>query len=188
MKTLFLIGILIALVVIATKKNDQTAIEAALEMGQKAQNIVAEFEPTKTPIVPPLNLSDRTKAPLKEDNSFIQKTKKALEDYKPKSSKPLEQPKRTKIPMEVSSPDPQKQRIETDKSNEKPAWSLPRPQKANLPDIPALPKATVEKVQLDDASHLELANAEPAGIDVGQSYDLVKGYYENASRLLEEIK
>ena len=188
MKTLFLIGILAALVVIATKKNDQTAIEAALEMGQKAQNIVAEFETSKAPVARPSNFKDTAKVPLKEDTSFIKKTKDALKNYKPKSTKPLEQPKQTVVPKEVSSPAAQKQRIETANSKKEPVWSLPRPQKTNLPDIPALPKATVEKVQLNDASTLELANAEPARVDVGQSYDLVKGYYENASRLLEEIK
>ena len=36
MRTLFLLGILGALIVIATKDDNQTAMEAALEMGQKA--------------------------------------------------------------------------------------------------------------------------------------------------------
>ena len=65
---------------------------------------------------------------------------------------------------------------------------MPKPSQVAIPDIPAMPKASVEKHDLGAETTIKVANIQQPAIDVGQSYDLVKGYYENASRLLEEIK
>ena len=188
MRTLFLIGILVALVVIATKKDDQTAIEAALEMGHKAQNIVAEFDKAEIPIAEPKYIKKPTITPIKDDNPFIKNTMEALKSYKPKSVTPLEQTNSIVTTKNAPSLSYQKRDDKKVGIAEKSAWSLAKPEKAGYPEMPAIPKAVVQEVSLDGTSSIEIANAQAATVDVGKSYDLVKGYYENASRLLEEIK
>lgn len=183
MRTLFLLGILGALVVIATKKNDQTAMEAALEMSEKAQSYVTEFESTKTADKASKILTD-----LEQKDSFIQRTKEVL--AKTKEKLPLRASesdfgKKTKSDLKTVDATPN---VESQPTPEMPEWKIPKPLEMALPDIPAMPKESVEAVSLETGSPLQLANAERAPVDIGRSYDLVKGYYENASRLLEEIK
>jgi hypothetical protein len=183
MRTLFLLGILGALVVIATKKNDQTAMEAAVEMGKKAQNYVTELEGAKT-----ANKASEILKDLDKKDSFIRRTKEVLAKTKEKGhlrTGGAASDKKTKSDSKTIEVKPI---VKSQPTPEKPDWKMPKPPEMALPDIPAMPKASVETVSLGTGSPLQLANAERAPVDVGRSYDLVKGYYENASRLLEEIK
>jgi hypothetical protein len=188
MKTLFLMGILVALVVIATKNEDQTAIEAALEMGHKAQNIVTKFDKTEAPITEPKYKVNPTSTPLKDDNPFIKRTKQALKSYKPKTAKLSDQASQIVTIKSASSTTHQKQENNNAQTVEDSAWSVAKPEKANYPEMPAMPKAVVEQARLGETVPIKLANAQAATVNDEKSYDLVKGYYENASRLLEEIK
>jgi len=189
MRTLFLIGILAALIVIATKKKDQSALEAAVEMGQRVQSIAAGMNVKEQPVAPLPNFSEYKKSTPEEDKSFIGNATNAIESYKPNTKTSLKDPGRLQTVKGATSAGNQKKREEElAKIPEEKPLILPRPQETKFPEIPPLPKAYVKKVELDDAPTLEIANAEPSKVDVGASYDLVKGYYENASRLLEEIK
>jgi hypothetical protein len=183
MRTLFLLGILGALIVIATKENDQTAMEAAVEMGKKAQNYVTELESTKT-----ANKASEILKDLDKKDSFIRRTKEVLAKTKEKQPLRTDEPDSGKKTKNASKTVEVKPYVKSQPIPKKPEWKIPKSPEMALPDIPAMPKASVETVSLGAESPLQLANAERAPVDVGRSYDLVKGYYENASRLLEEIK
>ena len=81
MRTLFLLGILGALIVIATKDNNQTAMEAAVEIGQKAQKIVSEYDNEK--------VEETSQTASKKVDPFIRQAKEAIANSK-KSSPPEE--------------------------------------------------------------------------------------------------
>lgn len=180
MRTLFLLGILGALIVIATKENNQTAMEAAMEIGLKAQNLVTEHDKAKAVNTIQEKVEETRKTATKKVDPFIRQAKEAI--AKSQKGTPRKMPK--KVTPQISL----KSAVEEKTPPEKPEWIMPKPRELAMPDIPAMPKSIVEKVELGASSPLELANADPAPVDVGRSYDLVKGYYENASRLLEEIK
>ena len=180
MRTLFLLGILGALIVIATKDNNQTAMEAAVEIGQKAQKIVSEYDNEK--------VEETSQTASKKVDPFIRQAKEAIANSK-KSSPPEElKPENYKIAEKLVSPVAPKPVVKKIWPPEKPDWTMPKPRKLAIPEIPAMPKAPVEKLNLGTDVAVKVAKVEPTPINVGQSYDLVKGYYENASRLLEEIK
>jgi hypothetical protein len=187
MRTIFLIGILGVLIVIATKRNDQTAIDAAFEMGNKAKNIVTEFENGRAQNTQPLSVKESKKSPPKEIDPFIRQTIKALENAQSKLPKKYVEVKPS-MQTKYLSPSIDKKKDDEVTTAKNPSWVIPKPKESTIPEIPATPKAVVQKANLGEGTPLELANADPAPVDVGKSYDLVKGYYENASRLLEGIK
>ena len=187
MRTIFLISILGVLIIIATKRNDQTAIDAAFEMGNKAKKIVTEMENgrVQNPKLP--SVKEVKKLPLKGEDPFIRHTTKTLDSVQSELPKKHVEKKPSMTIKDVSTiVDQEKDGDSTGAKN--PSWITPKPKEIASPVIPAMPRAVVEKTNLGEGAPLELAKAEPAPIGVEKSYDLVKGYYENASRLLEEIK
>ncbi len=55
MRTLFLLGILFALIVIAVKKPDQTAWDAARDIQKQAKEVIAKVEPPVVDNLKPLS-------------------------------------------------------------------------------------------------------------------------------------
>jgi hypothetical protein len=187
MRTIFLISILAVLIIIATKRNDQTAIDAAFEMGNKAKKIVTGIENGRVQNTKPSSVKEVKKLPLKREDPFIRQTVKALESAQSEiPKKHVEKNPSVKIKKVSSLIDQKKDGDRTKSKN--PSWITPKPKEIAIPVIPAMPRAVVEKANLGEGVPLAFANIESSPIGVGKSYDLVKGYYENASRLLEEIK
>jgi hypothetical protein len=188
MRTLFLLGILGALVVIATKKDNQTAMEAAMEIGQKAKAVVSEYDKAKIINAVSETVKDVKKAAKKEAMPFIQRTNEAIAKSEKSLAQDVPEPKTYISPEKVVPPVALKPIAKKKTLSEEPEWTMQQPGKLAIPDILAMPKASVEKLEIGADVVVKVAKVEPAAIDVGRSYDMVKGYYENASRLLEEIK
>jgi hypothetical protein len=188
MRTLFLLGILGALIVIATKDDNQTAMEAAVEISQKAQKIVAEYDKEKVVNSVLEKVEETSQSASKKVDPFIRQAKEAI--AKSKKSSPIGEPKPEsyKAAEKIGPPVAPKPVVKKRMPPEKLDWTMPKPRKLAIPEIPAMPKAPVEELDLGTDVAVKVAKVEPVSINVGQSYDLVKGYYENASRLLEEIK
>jgi hypothetical protein len=188
MKTLFLLGILGALIVIATKDNNQTAMEAAMEIGQKAQSIVSEYDRAKIVNTVRKKVKETSNTASKKVDPFIRQAKEAIAKSKKDSPRKMSEPENYTITEKITPPAPIKQAVKKITPPEEPDWTMPKPRKLAIPEIPAMPKAAVEELALGTNVAVRVAKVEPTSINVGHSYDLVKGYYENASRLLEEIK
>jgi hypothetical protein len=188
MRTIFLLGILGALIVIATKRNDQTTIEAAMEIGQKAQSLVTEYNRETEPNRVPSSVENLRIPAAKDNDPFIRQTKEALTKVRKTLSRKVEKPDIIGKSDQASNPAAPSLEGDSKSLRQNSGWTAPKPSQVAIPDIPAMPKASVEKLDLGAESTIKVANIQQPAIDVGQSYDLVKGYYENASRLLEEIK
>ena len=188
MRTIFLLCILGALIVIATKRNDQTTIEAAMEIGQKAQNLVTEYNRETEPNRVPSSVENLRIPAGKDNDPFIRQTKEALTKARKTLLKKVKKPDTIEKSEQASNIAAPSLDVDSKALTEDSGWAVPKPSQVAIPDIPAMPKASVEKLDLGAEMTIKVANIQQPAIDVGQSYDLVKGYYENASRLLEEIK
>ncbi len=188
MRTIFLLCILGALIVIATKRNDQTTIEAAMEIGQKAQNLVTEYDKAKEPSRAPRAVENLQVPDSNNNDPFIRQTKEALTKARDTLSRKVKKPETIEKSEQASNLAAPSLDGDSKALTENSGWTAPKPSQVAIPDIPAMPKASVEKHDLGAEPAINVANIQQPAIDVGQSYDLVKGYYENASRLLEEIK
>ncbi len=184
MRTLFLMAILFILVAIAVKKPDQTALQAAQELGARVQDKIPEI-----PDIPAITGNAR------EDFANLEKqTRVALENAKDGSSRfekdtAVEQ---TKKPKKASPTGSSKPKSATVRTAEAPATSsggrdtLPRSSVTGLPDLPVAPIDPVEvgELEYDEPASGRSSPRQTAGEDYGE----VKAFYENASRLLAEIK
>ena len=181
MRTLFLLAILSILVAIAVKKPDQTALEAAQELGAKVQDNI--------PDIPSITGN------ANEDFTSLEKqVSKALEDVKARSSgygkdKVVEKTKKPKKASPTETSKPESATVRAAKASASPSWgrdTLPRSSATDLPDLPTAPVDPVEVGGLED-------DMPPSGRSnprqtAGKDYGEVKAFYENASRLLAEIK
>lgn len=193
MRTLFLLGILGTLIVIATKKDNQTAMEAAMELGQKAQSIVNEYDKERVVNSVLKRVKETSKTTDDQEDPFNLQITEVIAGSKDISPLKVQEPETNKVAERVTPPVALKlavkEKTPIEKTPiEKTQWTMPKPRKQVMPEIPALPKTPVEELDLATDVVVEVAKVKPTAIDVGRSYDLVKGYYENASRLLEEIK
>ena len=188
MRTIFLLCILGALIVIATKRNDQTTIEAAMEIGHKAQSLVTEYDRAKEPRRAPRAVENLRIPDTKNNEPFIRQTMEALAKAEETLSRKVKKPETIEKSDQASNLAAPSLDGNSKAPTENLEWTMPKASQVAIPDIPAMPKASVEKLDLGAESTIKVANIQQPAIDVGQSYDLVKGYYENASRLLEEIK
>jgi hypothetical protein len=188
MRTLFLLGILGALIIIATKKDNQTAMEAAMEMGQQAKSLVEEYDKAKVMNKALEKVEEQRKTFTKKVDPFINKTKEAITKASENLPRRLPEPEPRMKAKKVEPPVAPIREVKENPPADMSDWTMPQPRQLAMPDIPAMPKASVEKLDLETKTTVKVASVEPAAIDIGRSYDLVKGYYENASRLLEEIK
>tara|TARA_B100002052_G_C15807709_1_gene564335 strand:- start:394 stop:918 length:525 start_codon:yes stop_codon:yes gene_type:complete len=174
MKTLILIGVLFALVLIATKKPDQSAFDAAQELMNKSRSIVPKIDEYASRTTHPGHSRSKAvtsprsyKAYDNLPNSFPSTSTRPENDHEP-GFKPFELEKLGSLEIEkaeiIASPANQPKSLE----------ALPEISISALPEpVTAQPETNVFQQQKLRA-------------DV--NYDDVKAYYENAARLLEEIR
>jgi len=172
MRTLFLLGILVILAVIAVKKPNQTAWDAARDLQEQAKEVIAKAEP---PIVDSLKpLSDTTA--WKGVKETVAKATKAIKGSKRPSPSNNDDLNDTAIPAH-----------NWDSSSRDPAVkTMPKPAVSPLPDIQAAPIPSVQVVEkLEEPKTLALPGMRtPAKAN----YADVKVFYEQANRFLDEIK
>ena len=186
MKTLFLLGILVALATIAIKKPNQTVWEAAQELGDITQTLVSDDENTTSQTLPLSNELVNTiskEAKFKKANNQNTSVQPISNDAKsikvtPKHLAPNKQQEAALPKLNSSLPvveKPSEQRRVASRNSD-----------VNWPKIPAIPITPVQAVPIDEPVHSQsttMAQASPR-----TDYADVKVYYENASRLLDEIK
>jgi hypothetical protein len=174
MKTLILIGVLFALVLIATKKPDQSAFDAAQELMNKSRSVMPKIEEFASRAThADHSRSKAVKSPRSSKaydnlpNSFPSTSTHSDNDHVPEFK-----------PFELEKLEPSK--IEKAKIIASPAT---RPKSLeDLPEISvsALPEPVTAQPETNIHQQQKLRT------DV--NYDDVKVYYENAARLLEEIR
>ena len=176
MKTLFLLGILVALVVIAFKKPDQTAWDAARELKDKAENAFSGLEKTtvkkhaEKSIQEALNKAKETLQTPEAILSSRQNQDPLSETKKPVQEKTVPK-KYVDTPYAPPSTKPRPVEAEAEKTNTS-EWR-------DIPTIPVLPL---------NAPPISLPAKDSLVATPETDYADVKVYYENASRLLDEIK
>ncbi len=199
MRTLFLLSILITLVVIAIKKPDQTFWEGAQELWGKTGDVVSEV--SDEPSLPSLTGNAR-----EDFAALLKRIRRGLEIEKGSGDlvdgEPLAVGRKGERERDGSATNPvlssptvspkTKPKPTTIRKAEAPAsWSggkeiFPAPQEEDLPELPAIPVMPVEVGKIEDSppplSHSRLRLSD------SQDYGEIKAYYENASRLLAEIK
>ena len=189
MRSLFLLAILATLVIIAVKKSDQTAWEAAQDLGETVQTTLADASPQTVASDLAAKLSTSVDAPSgtpptprsiahssRELDGLGAETVKTIKDHL-KNSTHLES--LLKEPPTKSTPAPTK--IATGQPD------------VDWPDMPALPVVSVEsrKIAAPKPGQPKPMGATASPVKRSSpraDYADVKVYYENASRLLEEIK
>ena len=172
MRTLFLLGILAALTIIAFKKPEQTAWDAARDLQAHAKEVIAKAEP---PIAETLQPLSKSKA-WKDVTETVSKAAKAIKKTEGSSPSKTDEINDTPIPAHNWNP-----------SSRKPAADvMPKPAVSPLPDIPAVPVAPVQVVE--KLGEPKLPPLPPVRSSVKANYADVKVYYEQANRFLDEIK
>jgi hypothetical protein len=189
MRSLFLLAILATLVIIAVKKSDQTAWEAAQDLGETVQTTLADANPqtaasdlaANSPPIADVQNSSSLKPPAtvhssRKPDGLDAGTVKTIKDHL-KNSTQLES--LLKEPPAKSTPAPTK--IATGQPD------------VDWPDMPALPVIPVESRKITAPKPGQPTPMGATASPVKRSspradYADVKVYYENASRLLEEIK
>ena len=171
MKTLFLLGILVILAIIAIKKPNQTAWDAALDLQEQAKGAIASADPPIVDSFPPQSDSTTWKN-VEEAVTKAANTLNATEAPSPSNKDDITD---TEVPTDNRGLDPRPPAVEI----------MPRPAVSPLPDIPAvpLPPVRVEKLQAPTLPSLPRVRS-PAN----SNYAEVKVFYEQANRFLDEIK
>jgi hypothetical protein len=172
MRTLFLLGILVILVVIAVKKPNQTAWDAARDLQEQAKDVIASADPPLVDSLPALSDSTTWKG-VKETVAKAADTLKATEAPSPSNKDDI-----NNSPLPAHNWDP---------SSRTPTVEIaPRPAVSPLPDIQAVPVAPVQLVEnLEEPKIPPLPRVrDPAN----SNYADVKVYYEQANRFLDKIK
>lgn len=172
MKALFLLGILFALTVIAVKKPDQTAWDAARDLQEQAKEVIAKVEP---PIVDSLKPLSDSKV-WKDVEETVTKAVNSLKATEAASSSNKDDINVTPIPAHNWVPNSPTPAVEI----------APKPAVSPLPDIQAVPVPPVQLVE-----KLEEPTTPPATrvrAPAVSNYVDVKVYYEQANRFLDEIK
>ena len=198
MRTLFLLTVLTTLLVIVIKKPDQTFWEAAHGLWGQIEGIASEV--AEAPPVPLLTgnagedfaaLRKRVRRALEIDDRFGH----------PEHGEPLAAGSKggtdrygTANP-DLSSPETSpmtKHKSATVRNAEAPTSSsggeeiLPAPQVADMPNLPAIPVVPVEVAEIGKGV-TPPSRSRPQPTD-SLNFGEIKAHYENASRLLAEIK
>ena len=172
MRTLFLLGILVILAVIAVKKPNQTAWDAARDLQEQAKNVIASADPSIVDSLPPLSDSTTWKG-VKETVTKAANTLKATEAPSPSNKDDIND-----TPLPAHNWDP---------SSRTPSLEIaPRPAVSPLPDIMAAPVPPVRVV-----GKLEKPKIPPlprVRVPATSNYADVKVFYEQANRFLDQIK
>ena len=199
MRTLFLLTILAALLVIVIKKPDQTFWEAAHGLWGKIEGIASEV--TEAPPVPRLTGNAREDSAalrqwVRRRMLGIDKGSGDAVDGEPpvagsKGGTERDGPANT-VPYSPMVSPKAKPEPAVIRNAEIPASSsgdvkvLPRSRVTDLPYIPAVPVAPVEVMEIGKGA-TPPSRSRPRSAD-SRSLGEVKAHYENASRLLAEIK
>ena len=172
MKTLFLLGILFTLVIIAVKKPNQTAWDAARDLQEQAQDVIASADPPIVDSFPPQSDSTTWKN-VEEAVTKAANTLKSTEAPSPSNKNDIND---TPLPAHNWDPD-----------SRTPAVVIaPRPAVSPLPDIPAVPVSPVRVVEkLEEPKTPPLPRVR---VRATSNYADVKVFYEQANRFLDEIK
>lgn len=190
MRTLFLFGILLILVIIAIKKPDQTAWEAARDLGSIVNMTMSELG--ERPEVQAVTGRIRTDVEdlisgageeMDDNSSPSQSSAMALDTGEPGKFKDFDPTALADRLSETAS----YERIEGPQPSTDFAARLPRTDVVDLPDLPAMPLTPVEVTEIEnDAVPLPI-RANPDS-EQGMDYQDIKAFYEKASRLLAEIE
>ena len=186
MRTLFLMAILFFLVVLAVKEPDQSAWDAARDIGSQVEGAVSEIE--EDPVVREMKGNAREAlAELESDDLFFQQVREALgtaTDPAPsthgieKSTGPDDAWIPELPPKSETKPAPVKRAVS-------PHPSVAKVKPETPPGLPAIPMAPFEVGNLGGKT-LPRRPAPVAASD--RDYAEIKEYYENASRLLAEME
>ena len=188
MRTLFLMGILAVLVIIAVKKPNQTVWDAARHIKQQAEMAVAETTPGIVESSPPSTDGGTWKEVEDLVNQVVKSDK-------------------TKLPTPTSTPTPDEgsgsegrdgvapniKRQPTDVADAD-LWtdsyldSNEDKSVASTPPIPDLPAISEPPIQVDRLRETTVPEAPSVKVAQRKSYENVKVYYERANQLLNEIK
>jgi len=185
MRTLFLMAILIVLIVMASKEPDQTAWEAARELSSRAKETLSEVQ--DDPIV-----AERARNAAEEYARWEERIHKALEIEEPFDPFASGQPDNTRSVDVAREPVPPAREESGTESTRKevPPAPLPEPEKTTPPPVPDLPRLPAKPVQIgkvENPPFRAIEVPEPRST-ARESYGEVRTYYENANRLLREIK
>lgn len=186
MKSIFLMAILVSLVTIAFKGPDETPAEffhrvksltaEAVEQGMENKKAAAKNDKALTgfgiaarKLIEPKNEAEPSmKVPERNDSAIENETISADPQFVLTDDKEVTNPR----PAEV---------------REKAIETLPPPSNADVPEMPAVTTENVLTEPLGDAGQIaEQIDKEPFVPIPG--YRDIKGYYEDANRLLAEIK
>ena len=169
MRTLFLLGIMFFLWVIAIKEPNQSAWDAARVIGSKVDRAVSMIKEKSISTASGPASKGKARDIAADFNPGIGKNKSAGIP-KIKTAKPV-RPKISVAPPTI-------------------VEKMPRSTVASLPMIPAVPVAPVKVAEIGAAAPPIPDPAPPVSIKPAPvwKYEEVKSFYENASRLLAEIK
>lgn len=184
MRSLFLLGILFVLVVIAVKKPNQTAWDAAINLTNRAQQTIARSASSPGRNLPP----ETNTASWADIKDTVDEAVAHLEPKKPADpaldqawpvhnqlTLPADQVDPSFVPDQIPDQDPIR--------NETKAKS-----KLDLPEFPNLPTIPVEPVEVGKLDQPKLPSLPKVRVPTSSGYADVKAFYENANRLLDEIK
>jgi len=195
-RSLFLIGILMTLVAIAFKRPDQSALEFAQEVSEKAQASITAKLPESMVEAPPLPAPSLKEAPPVTDNwraipKVNQTVVKRVEDRRPDAKKPA----KTDSPAILPPPIPKQERLARQELLPKaPSFEDLLPPKVATNkriDAPPMPRAPVLKVVAEPLNGLERTGeksvAKPLKLTDPGLVE-VRANLENAARLLAQVK
>ncbi len=172
MRTLFLLGILVALAIIAVKKPEQTAWDAAQDLKEQAKEVIAKVEPPVAESFKPLTRS-KTWQDVTESVSKASKALKETETPSPSNHGDIND---TGIPTQNWNPNARAPVVEV----------APKSSVTALPDIPAVPVPPVQLVE--KLKEPKIPPLPAVRTPVRANYADVKVYYEQANRFLDQIK
>ena len=188
MRTLFLMGILAVLVIIAVKKPNQTVWDAARHIKQQAEMAVTETTHRIVENSPPSTGG----APWKE-------VEKLVDQFAKSDKTNLPTPTSTPTPDEGSGSEgregvPLKNKRQPTDVADADVWTDPYPDSnedksvASTPPIPDLPAISEPPIQVDRLRETTVPEEPSVKVAQRKSYANVKVYYERATQLLNEIK
>ena len=200
-RTLFLAGILFTLAAIAFKDPGQSGWDFARDVGNEVGETISPPTSQTTRVVPgetssgketvakklsdwvgPRTWSDEDVAPADTEVDETPAEEQAASVERPVTDPPVEAPVAAPPPPPAINLEGSKT---TPRSPSRGYKFLSKP----LPASPRLPSAPVRRVEVGelDAPAVRRRDAPARGVNI-REYREVKAFYENASRLLEEIK
>ena len=200
-RTLFLAGILFTLAAIAFKDPGQSGWDFARDVGNEVGETISPPTSQTTRVVPgetssgketvakklsdwvgPRTWSDEDVAPADSEADTTPTEEQAASVERPAAEPPVDAPVAAPPPPPAINLEGSKT---TPRSPSRGYKFLSKP----LPASPRLPSAPVRRVEVGelDAPAVRRRDAPARGVNI-REYREVKAFYENASRLLEEIK